>query len=264
MYLVYLDESGQTGLKLDDKNQPVFVLGALIIEESLWLPVEKNISALFEEYFPGKPTDLEIHTSDIRSGRGYFRTVPSKQRTAFRDACLKILAENGLKLIYRGISKHHFKLWIEKNLGTGVALNPHVVAFPLVARVIDDYLTTLGPTALGILISDENRQVTADIEKSIKLLRGTEGTLKLNRVIEKGFFIDSKTSRLLQMADLCVFYARKRYEQEHGTTISEVDKTGVNSLEPLIHNGNEAFQDTMEWLISNQKKGRPGDNPKVG
>jgi hypothetical protein len=40
MHLIYLDESGQTGTNLRDTVQPVFVLGALIVPESVWLALE--------------------------------------------------------------------------------------------------------------------------------------------------------------------------------------------------------------------------------
>ena len=35
MHLIYLDESGQTGTNLKDPVQPIFVLGALIVPESV-------------------------------------------------------------------------------------------------------------------------------------------------------------------------------------------------------------------------------------
>lgn len=36
MHLIYIDESGNTGKNLADPQQPVFVLGALVIPEGSW------------------------------------------------------------------------------------------------------------------------------------------------------------------------------------------------------------------------------------
>jgi len=36
MNLVYIDESGSTGLNLKDSQQPVFLLAAMILPESKW------------------------------------------------------------------------------------------------------------------------------------------------------------------------------------------------------------------------------------
>ncbi len=52
MHLVYLDESGQTGTNLRDTIQPVFALGALVVPESVWLPLEKDLLAAIERSFP--------------------------------------------------------------------------------------------------------------------------------------------------------------------------------------------------------------------
>jgi hypothetical protein len=42
VHLIYFDESGQTGTNLRDPVQRVFVLGALVVPESIWLAVEKD------------------------------------------------------------------------------------------------------------------------------------------------------------------------------------------------------------------------------
>src|SRR4051794_2853837 len=98
----------------------------------------------------------------------------------------------------------------------GVKINPHVAAFPLVARVVDEYLGGLPGKALGMFISDENKEIVHDIEKSIKVLRAVTGTLRLGQIVEKGFFIDSKKSRVLQLCDLCALSARKKEEGKMG------------------------------------------------
>ena len=50
MYLVYLDESGNTGLNFNDPQQPVFLLCALIVEEQCWQQLEKDL--VFKERSP--------------------------------------------------------------------------------------------------------------------------------------------------------------------------------------------------------------------
>lgn len=262
MHLVYFDESGQTGSNLSDPAQPVFVLAALVVPEPTWLPIERELEAIVEKYFPKpRPDRFEIHAKGLRNGEGYFRDFPINHRLAFRDECLKVAQKFGLKLIYRAIVKKRFQGWIHSAFGPGVSINPHVAAFPLVARVVDEYLKSLPGSPLGIFIADENREIIGDVEKAIKLLRGAEGTLKLGQIIEKGFFIDSATSLLIQLCDLCVFSARKKEEARAGFPIKPIDQGGIPLIEPLIYRGNEAYKDTIDWLVSQQKKERPGDKP---
>ena len=177
MHLIYLDESGQSGNNLNDLSQPIFVLAALVVPEARWLPVEKELLAAVATFFPPpRPDRFEIHATALRNGEGYFRQFSVTHRLGFRDLCLQIAQKHGLKLIYRAIAKKRFQNWVQATFGTGVLINPHVFAFPLVARVVDEYLKSLPSAPLGIFISDENREITGDVEKAIRLLRGTEGT----------------------------------------------------------------------------------------
>jgi hypothetical protein len=261
MHLVYFDESGQSGNNLTDAAQPVFTLAALVVPETVWLAVEQDLNTAVAKYFPTRPERFEIHATALRNGEGYFRQFPVSHRLAFRDACLTLAHQHGLKLIYRAIEKRRFQHWMHSTFGPGVFINPHVVAFPLVARVVDEYLKALPASPLGMFIADENREIIGDVEKSIRLLRGVEGSLKLGQIVEKGFFIDSTTSLLLQLCDLCAYSARKKEEIKIGLSAKPVDENGIKLIEPLIHRGNEAYKDTLGWVVAQQKKERPGDKP---
>ena len=118
----------------------------------------------------------------------------------------------------------------------------------MVALVIDEYLAGLPGKPLGMFISDENKEIVRDVEKSIKVLRGAEGTLHLSQVVEKGFFIDSAKSRPLQLCDVCALSARKKEERKVGIAGKTIDDSGIKLLEPLIIRGNESLQDVLVWL----------------
>lgn len=130
----------------------------------------------------------------------------------------------------------------------------------LVSQVVNNYLRDLGNNALGILINDENKEVVGDIERTTRLLRADSSHLQLDRIIEKGFFIDSKKSPLLQLADLCVFHARKLEEVKAGLPEKKIDRAGIELIEPLIHRGNESMSDVLAWLTPLHK--RSGEDPR--
>lgn len=256
MHLIYLDESGNSGTNLRDPGQPLFVLAALIVPEDVWAALESDLKKAADEFFPEpRPDRFEIHATEIRNGNGYFRQFSVEHRLAFRDACLDIASRYELRLIYRAIEKIRFARWIEQTLGSGIRINPHIAAFPLVARVADEYLQSLPGNTRGIFISDELREIIPDVEKAIFLLHGAEGTLRLNRIVEKGFFIDSTKSRVLQLCDLCAYHVKKLEERKLGLAAKAIDDGGISRIVPLIHRGNEALQDTLQWIIDQQKKG---------
>jgi hypothetical protein len=256
MHLVYIDESGNTGINLNDSQQPVFVLGGLIVPETCWLSLERDLEAAIKARFPEAARDgSEIHATDLRTGRGIFKGVGVAERMNLRDDWLKIAQKHSLKLVYRAIVKKRFQTWLGSTFGGGVYINPHVAAFPLIARVVDDYLGSLPEKALGMFISDENKEIVPDVEKSIKVLRGAGGNLRLSRIVEKGFFIDSAKSRILQLCDISILSARKNEERKIGLAGKSVDDEGIRLVEPLVHRGNEALVDVLTWLTEEQKKG---------
>ena len=254
MHLVYFDESGNSGKNLGDPQQPIFVLGALIVPETSWQQVEGSLAASLDRHFPPpRPAGFEVHAGDLRQGTGPFKNVPVATRLALRDEWLRIAQAHQLPFLYRAITKRRYERWMHQAFGKGISVNPHLAAFPLVAQVANNYLRGLPGNALGIFIYDDNREVVGDIERFLQILRITPGTLHLDRIIEKGFFIDSRKSLLLQLADVCTLQARKAEERKLGLPAKSVDDEGIALLNALVHRGPEALPDVLQWLQQVQK-----------
>jgi len=257
MQLIYFDESGNTGNNLTDKDQPIFVLGALIVADDDWQRVERDLDQAVRKHFPKLPHDAEIHGTDLRSGRGHFAGIAVEQRVDFRDAWLNVAKSYRLRFVYRPIVKKRYAEWLQDAFGPGVLINPHIAAFPLVATVVNSIL--IGQRDWGMFISDENKEIVRDVERSIRQLRLMAGSLHLSRIVEKGFFIDSSKSRLLQLCDLCVLHARKKEEVARGHLAKSVDSEGIRAVESLIYKGEDKVWDVVDWLKKEeQKKERPG------
>ena len=248
MHLIYFDESGNTGCNLDDSQQPVFLLGALVVPASCWQKLEQDLLLSLAIHLPDlAKADVEVHAADIRNGSGAFKHVPPATRVALRDDWLKIAQDHKLKFCGRPILKKQFQKWVIAHLGAGVKLNPYIAAFAHVAQIINDHLTETN--SLGLFISDENKDVVRDIEKSVRVLRLTDGPLKLSQVIEKGFFIDSSKSRALQLCDLCTLYARKSAEAALlSKPLRKTDKDASDQVEKLSVFGVQKFGEVMAWL----------------
>lgn len=258
MNLIYFDESRNSGTNLNDPEQPVFVLGALVVPESCWQALEADLEAALAEHFPEiAKGGVEVHSSDLRGNRHAFRGVDLARRVAFRDAWLSIAQAHPLRFIARVTVKKQYQKWLGETFGAGaVVINPHIVAFHRIAVAVNDHLRAKGE--LGVFISDENKEIVKDVEKLIRQLRLADGPLRLSNVVEKGFFIDSAKSRILQLCDMCALHARKMAEAHKlGAGLKEIDRAGVEMLEPLILEGwSEEFWDAMEWLKAWRGEGR--------
>lgn len=252
MHLIYLDESGNTGNNLNDPQQPIFVLSALIVPVDVWQDLEKDLNACLKDHFPSLyENNVEVHATDLCSGRNEFKGLPIKDRISFRDDWMKLAEKHNLKVCYRAINKQRYARWQSRVFGSGVFINPQVSAFALLASVLDSYLGAQND--VGMFIFDDNKEVTKDIEKSIRILRGGEKKIKIENVIEKGFFIDSGKSRVLQLCDVFTYSARKKEEHiEFGTPYKHPVESSIPLLDLVIHEGEENFRDVMVWLKNAQ------------
>ena len=76
VHLADLDESGNTGTNLNDKEQPIFLLAALIVPEAAWQRLERDLEQAITRHIPKMAYGQEIPAVDLRSGRGAFAGSP--------------------------------------------------------------------------------------------------------------------------------------------------------------------------------------------
>jgi hypothetical protein len=74
VFLAYFDESGNTGMDLRDPQQPVFVLGCLLVASDQWISLENELELAVQQFFGELDEDeREIHTHKLMSGSKPFR-----------------------------------------------------------------------------------------------------------------------------------------------------------------------------------------------
>ncbi len=251
MNLVYIDESGNTGLNLKDSQQPVFLLAAMILPESKWFSLEERFLNIVKEYFGYPlPSPFEIQAKDLKSRRGIFEKLTFAQQLSFRDRMLQLLLDNEIAVVYRRIIKSKFAIFCEEHYGPGIRVNPYIMALPFVCMEVDHYLRQKGTDQLGMFIFDEQKETLDDAERSLRTLRlDSTSILKTTNIIEKGFFIDSSKSFALQLVDLAAYYIRKYEENELGLRVSPVDKQTFFRIKDLVSMGvGSSIVDVLEWV----------------
>lgn len=267
--LLYVDESGNTGLDLTSAEQPIFTLCAMVLPESKWLSVEQELKAALDARIPAwrRIDGFEVHAADLRIGRGQFSGMSCADRIAFRESWMNVGARHEIKLIHRTVAKAPYGRWLVKTFGSGVMFNPHVIAFSLLARCVDTYLQSLPDKPLGMFISDDNKEIVADVEKVSRVLKDEIGPMRTSQLIEKGFFIDSSKSLPLQLCDLYALSLRKRTERIRGLgNPKRFDDTGITTAESLLHKDQTQDGDVLDWFKqfhAAQKMSGQGITPRV-
>lgn len=212
MKLFYLDDSGSSGLNLDDKEQPLFVLGGIVIDDSQWRKVEQEVQSLKDTYGIG---ECEIHALEIANGKGAFKDWSYDKKQEFITKCLQLIPKLGLTAIHFNVVKSNYKRYFErfsKAHQQMVKIPPYIIAYSYILQIAERYLQA--QKANGILIADE-QDTHLIANDTLKVLRAiNEPEIKVFRIVEKSFFTSSKDSNLLQLADIFVYYVKRYYEIE--------------------------------------------------
>lgn len=217
MHLLYLDESGSAS----DPTVDYFVLAGVSFFERNIHWVEKRLNGVVSSITSGDIHDIELHGSPMHGGRGAWRRVkPEVRRKAISDA------------LVAGVGSYQFAQVFAAVVKRDACGSRDVVelAFEEICMRFDLYLAALHrqkDTQRGIIIFDkcstENR-----IQKLARDFKYTGHSRGMTRnYAEVPMFLDSKASRLIQLADLIAYSIFRRYQ--HG------DSTYYDLIEARFH-----------------------------
>lgn len=199
MYLMYLDESGSTGLDLDNKNQPYFVLAGVSVKDAKWHEINDYFEQEKIKIYPDFK-DIEIHTNEL------FNSNPKSPfyKNAWQDN-LNVLEKLGdlissldIKLSYAIVNKKVYK----KHFGNNIVVDPYLYSFAVIYEKYNKYLQKHND--YGIIFCDELKKMEQSLEILYPRLKEDN-----KNIIEKTFYLNSKKNNFIQMADICSFYINK-------------------------------------------------------
>lgn len=220
MYLLYLDDSGS----VNDPNSKFLVLAGISIFERQTHWLDSHISAIAARFNPLHPEAIELHASPMRGGKDGWQHFSPQDRVQAVVDTLNLLSSTQSNV-------RVFAAVIEKSQLPLNQIIPH--AFEKLADNFDSYLAAIYQRSngknpqRGIVIFDKST-----FEHSIQSLSyvfkhhgHTNGYLR--NFAEVPLFIDSRASRLIQLADMVAYWIYRRYEA--------LDDRGYKLIEPYIH-----------------------------
>jgi hypothetical protein len=204
MHLLYLDESGSVA----DPNQQYFVLAGVAVFERKTHWIEQTLNQIAAKFEPNEPHLIELHGSPMRAGRDGWKARPLAQRLqAIKDALQVGVADQsqGVRL---------FGAVIKKSALAGA--DPVEHAFEQLSSRFDLFLKRLyakhGDPQRGIILFDKSSTELRlqKLAREFKYVGHTWG--RTQNYAEVPVFLDSKASRLIQLADLVAFALFRAYE----------------------------------------------------
>ncbi|WP_297504482.1 DUF3800 domain-containing protein [Ferrovum sp.] len=216
MHLLYLDESGSVA----DPSQRYFVLAGVAVFERATHWIEQSLNNVACQFSPQAPHEIELHGSPMRSGRDGWKSYALSDRLAAIKEALKAgIADQ------KSTSVRLFGAVILKSALAGE--DPVAHAFEQLSSRFDLFLKRLynkhDDPQRGVMLFDKSstEQRIQTLAREFKYTGHTWG--RTNNYAEVPVFLDSKASRLIQLADLVAF-ALFRFHEHMDNTFYDVIK----------------------------------------
>ena len=209
MYLLYADESGD----LTSPQSNVLVIGGVAIHEDAVRPFAGEVNNAINRY-AGKTLgrSLEIHGAPMRTGRREWSPVSGSKRHGLAHAVLRLV--DAWEHKNTGSEIQPFAVVIDR----GFSQAPVETSYGEFLYMFDSYLRErrrAGDPHNGILIADRSRYERT-LEAWVQLARARvsrpqNDPRRLYALAEAPFFMDSKLTRHMQVADLVAYSLYRGY-----------------------------------------------------
>lgn len=203
MYILYADESGNTGTDYDNKEQPIFVLGGLIIEDCKWHKINKIFNK--EKLRISPVLDYtEIHAVELfnSSAKSIFNTFNWQENLSTAEKLVDLILTLDISFQYIAIDKKSFKKNLNEKFGKAIKIDPYIYAFELLYSKTSDYLKKQKDK--GLIFLDDLLTIPEQLKNIYPILSKDNST-----IIENAMFLKSKDTNFIQIADIYSFYINK-------------------------------------------------------
>jgi hypothetical protein len=211
MHLLYLDDSGTIG---DPQTAHCLFAGFSIFETvTHWL--EKEINDIATQY--SLPPNFEFHASHIKTGKKVWRRISRDTRNEILLSLCHVI-KNRSRDIRLFASVHS----IARSQSQGIDLNTDL--FTQVASKFDMFLRRIylshAKRERGIIIFDKSKSEYIIQKMTLKFKNVGHQWGTLRNLAEVPLFLDSKASRLIQLADIIAYAVHRHYNCQDSTYFS--------------------------------------------
>jgi hypothetical protein len=222
MHILYVDESGDGGSAQGSSHH--LVLCGAAMHEGQWRGLTQRLDEVQTKNFPTAGAFLEFHASEMRTGSRLFRGLPRPARTkAIQEVYDVVSRTHGLTLFAAVIDKSAFVAKYDNRVDI------YRGAFEGLSTMFNFFLARKQRQSQrvgrGIVVFDE---ATPSLSRQIKRLlaefqSGGTRWASLGCIIETAFFFDSRSSRLMQIADFAAYAVYRWYEHGDDTYLKLIN-----------------------------------------
>lgn len=224
MHFYYIDETGCDGRSLVNPQEPIFVLGGIILRDEGWNKTHIEYEKIIMKYFENEvPENFEFHTQDLFSpnGSGFFDGHTREKRNNLINEILDLIATRKHHCYYFAVDKSKLNTYDIDQIREREYFDlktPYLVAYDYLITSYEKYTKEkLGKSARAMVILDEKDIFIEEIE-SVTRHRRFGGPIgkRMKWIVEFSFAVDSEKNTMIQISDLLLFLTRKYLEIENG------------------------------------------------
>jgi hypothetical protein len=209
MHILYVDESGS----VDNPTESFFVLAGISVFERAIYHLIKAVDDLIASFQLGDPNETELHSSPMYSGRELWRTIKDRpQREQMINQALGILMSNkrSVKLFAIAVDR------VAASPRDPIELSFEEICnrFNLFRARQNDRDSNGGQRGLLVMDESKHEQPLQGHARRYRVQGGTWG--RFRNLAEVPLFVNSRASRLVQLADLVAFATWRKYEHQDG------------------------------------------------
>ena len=207
MHLLYLDGSGS----VRNPEETYFILAGISIYEGQIFHLIKDTEDFVERLDVGPPEEVELHASVIARGkRAPWKGMPRQKRLEVIDSALDVFCKshNMNTLFAVAVHKQHRS----PNDPVEYAFEETCNRFNLRLRRLGIRDTRRALPNKGLVVMDNSHYEGAlqSLARTFRIYGTRWGHLR--QMAEVPFFVDSRASRIIQLADLVAWSVWRRYE----------------------------------------------------
>ena len=209
MYLLYIDGSGS----IKNPKENYFILGGISVFERQIFHLIRDIDRFVESLDLGDPEDIELHASVIANGRERpWKGIPRKRRLQIIEDALEIVRQSHASSKLFAIAVH--KAQRAPNDPVEYAFEEICNRFNLQLRRIYIRAAKGAEGAhRGLVVMDKSDNYESALQSLARVFRkGGTRWGELRNMAEVPLFVDSRASRIVQIADLVSWAVWRRYE----------------------------------------------------
>lgn len=209
MHILYVDDSGSVG----NADERFFILGAVAVFERGIYHLIKAADDCVAQYGLGDPHDIELHGTQMYHGKGgVWQNVRDRAtREGFVNCALATLTA-------RIAAVRLFAIAVDKAAVSPA--DPVELAFEELCNRFNLFLKRIknrtGDDQRGLIVMDESKheRPLQGLARNFRVRGSSYGQFR--HLAEVPLFVDSKATRLIQLADLVAWSTWRKYEHSDG------------------------------------------------